>query len=111
MRAEEDDDGRWRMEDSKCDLDSSPSSIFHPPSSFLLREPCTYGITHLRGAGVAAQVAGMVFRVGNDVLASLIDGGGGFALVQEIEHHRDAEERRDRVGEVFAGDVRSAPVD
>ena len=48
-------------------------------------------------------------RIGDDFLARLVDRRGGFGLIEEIEHHRDAQERRDGVGEVFAGDVRALP--
>ena len=47
-------------------------------------------LTHLRGRTGAAEIARVILGVRNDVCARLIDGLGGFGLVQEIQHHSHA---------------------
>ena len=39
----------------------------------------------------------MIGLVGDDVLAGLVDGGGGLGLVEEVKHHGDGEESGDGV--------------
>src|SRR4051812_35117922 len=70
----------------------SPPIRVYPCSSVVSsaswRNELADGFADLRGRGGSAQVAGVVFLVGDDGLARAVDSAGGLRLMKILEHHR-----------------------
>src|SRR5882724_12775506 len=63
-------------------------------------------VAHLPCSGVAAHIWRAYLALCQHLCHRTIDQAGGRLLVEEVEHHAGRQNRRQRIGDLLAGDVR-----